>query len=90
MLSFLPLPTLENPEAAERVKELEQEEGLELPNGCWSDLSFKSAGRQNSDFTFKTETRDFPGGAVVKNPPANAGDMGSSPGPGGSHMPQSN
>ena len=25
---------------------------------------------------------DFPGGAVVKNPPANAGDMGSSPGPG--------
>ena len=25
--------------------------------------------------------RDFPGGAVVKNPPANAGDTGSSPGP---------
>ena len=33
---------------------------------------------------------DFPGGAVVKNPPANAGDMGLSPGPGRSHMPQSN
>ena len=32
----------------------------------------------------------FPGGAVVKNPPANAGDMSSSPGPGRSHMPQSN
>ena len=32
----------------------------------------------------------FPGGAVVKNPPANAGDMGSSPGPGRSHMPRSN
>ena len=32
---------------------------------------------------------DFPGGAVVKNPPANAGDTGSSPGPGRSHMPQS-
>ena len=31
--------------------------------------------------------RDFPGGAVVKNPPANAGDTSSSPGPGGSHMP---
>ena len=28
----------------------------------------------------------FPGGAVVKNPPANAGDTGSIPGPGGSHM----
>ena len=33
---------------------------------------------------------DFPGGAVVKNPPANAGDMGSSPAPGRSHMPRSN
>ena len=27
---------------------------------------------------------------MVKNPPANAGDMGSSPGPGRSHMPWSN
>ena len=34
--------------------------------------------------------RDFPGGAVVKNPPANAGDTGSSPGLGRSHMPRSN
>ena len=32
----------------------------------------------------------FPGGAVGKNPPANAGDTGSSPGPGRSHMPWSN
>ena len=34
--------------------------------------------------------RDFPGGAVVGNLPANAGDTGSSPGPGRCHMPQSN
>ena len=27
---------------------------------------------------------------MVKNPPANAGDTGSSPGPGRSHMPRSN
>ena len=32
---------------------------------------------------------DFPDGAVVKNPPANAGDTGLIPGPGRSHMPQS-
>ena len=32
----------------------------------------------------------FPGGAVVKSPPANAGDTGSGPGLGGSHMPRSN
>ena len=36
------------------------------------------------------EERDFLGGAVVKNPPANAGDTDSSPGPGRSHMPWSN
>ena len=34
--------------------------------------------------------RGFPGGAVVKNPPANAGDTGSSPGPGRAHMLRSN
>ena len=32
----------------------------------------------------------FPGGAVVKNPPANAGDTSLSPGLGRSHMPRSN
>ena len=36
------------------------------------------------------EKEGFPGGAVVGNPPANAGDAGSSPGLGGSHMPRSN
>ena len=39
----------------------------------------------NKDIIF----RGFPGGGVVKNPSANAGDTGSSPGPGRSHMPWS-
>ena len=34
--------------------------------------------------------RGFPGGAVIENLPANAGDTGSSPGPGRSHMLRSN
>ena len=38
----------------------------------------------------KKVTSGFPGGAVVKNPPANAGDTGLSPGPRRSHMLQSN
>ena len=38
----------------------------------------------------KIGERDFPGGAAVKNLPANAGDTGLSPGPGRSHMPRSN
>ena len=33
--------------------------------------------------------KDFPGGSVVKNPPANAGDTGSIPAQGRSHMLQS-
>ena len=37
----------------------------------------------------KKKGRGFPGGAVVENLPANAGDTGSIPGLGGSHMPRS-
>ena len=33
--------------------------------------------------------RGFPGGAVIESLPANAGDTGSGPALGGSHMPQS-
>ena len=38
-------------------------------------------------FIFKANNRDFPGGTVVQNPPANAGDMGLIPGPGRFHTP---
>ena len=41
-------------------------------------------------YFLKKRMGDFLGGAVVKNLPANAGDMGSSLGPGRSHMPRSN
>ena len=40
-------------------------------------------------YYFKSLLRGFPGGAVVENLPANAGDTGSSPGLGRSHMPRS-
>ena len=45
---------------------------------------------KNIIYIFKNLSEGFPGGAVVRNPPANAGDMGLSPGPGRSHMLQSN
>ena len=38
----------------------------------------------------KKKKLSFPGGAVVENLPANAGDTGLSPGLGRSHMPRSN
>ena len=41
-------------------------------------------------YMLKLCMRGFPGGTVVKNPPANAGGTGSSPGLGRSHMPRSN
>ena len=34
----------------------------------------------------KVISAGFPGGSVVKNPPANAGDTGLIPDPGGSHI----
>ena len=54
-------------------------------SGWTEGLSFPAA-----PLASRTAGADFPGGAVVKNPPANAGDTGSSPGPGGSHTPWSN
>ena len=45
----------------------------------WSDVIIK-----------KPVAQGFPGGAVVENLPANAGDTGSSPGLGRSHMPRGN
>ena len=47
------------------------------------------------EFTAAEENKEkrmggFPGGAVVESLPASAGDAGSSPGLGGSHMPRSN
>ena len=44
---------------------------------------------QNQRIKNRSQVWDFPGGAVVKNPPASAGDTGSSPRPGRSHLPQS-
>ena len=43
-----------------------------------------------SNTAVKNPIWGFPGGAVVENLPANAGDTGSSPGLGRSHMPWSN
>ena len=38
----------------------------------------------------RKQSQGFPGGPVVKNPPADAQDAGSIPGPGRSHMSQGN
>ena len=51
-------------------------------------LHFKKL--KNRETRSKTVSPAFPGGKVVENPPANAGDRGSSPGPGRSHIPRSN
>ena len=61
-------------------------------------LSYKLPAAYSCDFSHRSpwqeveeiKARDFPGGPVVKNPPCNAGDTGLIPGPGRSHMLQSN
>ena len=45
--------------------------------------------KKQHDVCSERVRQGFPGGAVVKNPPANARDTGSSPGLGRSHMPRS-
>ena len=46
--------------------------------------------KKSINLTIKNVIQGFPGGAVVESLPADAGDTGSSPGPGGTHMPRSN
>ena len=66
-------------------RERERERGAFLTN-----TSLRKAIFRRSKVVIKTGSKGFPGCAVVKNLPANAGDTGSSPGPGRSHMLQSN
>ena len=57
----------------------------------WSQLrEAQSCGTQSCRAEILKKARDLPGGAAVKNPLANAGDTGLSPGQGRSHMPWSN
>ena len=56
----------------------------EITEMIWSHLTFIKV------LPVKKMLSGFPGGAVVENLPANAGDKGSSPGLGRSHMPRSN
>ena len=57
---------------------------------CFLSLHFHPVDKLRCWAIMKNESGDFTGGTVVKNLPANAGDTGSSPGPGRSHMPRSN
>ena len=52
-------------------------------------IAFKSDTKMNINI-LKNKYWGFPGGALVENLPANAGDTGSSSGLGRSHMPRSN
>ena len=56
----------------------------------WGKKSFQLKILHPAKLPFKSERQGFPGGAVVENPPINAGDTGSSPGPGRPHMLRSN
>ena len=58
---------------------------IELPY----DLAIPLLGIYPGKTIIQKESWGFPGGTVVGGLPANAGDTGSSPGLGGSHMPRS-
>ena len=56
----------------------------------WRSVTNSQKRHGSLENTIQRPPEGFPGGAVVKNPLANAGDTDLSPGPGESHMPQSN
>ena len=76
-----------------RLKDLENEltvtKGEGLVGIIWRDR-LRVWGRHVYTAVFKLDSQGFPDGSVVKNLPANAGDTGSIPGRGRSHMPRSN
>ena len=53
---------------------------------CWH----SGEGDRQTSKPISRQFRGFPGGSVVKNMPADTGDMGLIPGLGRSHVPQSN
>ena len=59
-------------------------------NHHWKSTDIGLARQKLQNNCIKYAQKGFPGGAVVESLPANAGDMGSSPGLGRSHMPRSN
>ena len=61
-----------------------------LDLSCPLVLVFPSPDRETQICLLRMPSEGFPGGAVVKNLPANARDTGSSSGSGRSHMPWSN
>ena len=64
---------------------------MSVGRGRWKKFTIGDPARANGQgrMVSKDPVGGFPGGAVVENLPANAGDTGSSPGLGRSHMPRS-
>uniref|UniRef100_A0A8C6B5Q3 Zinc finger CCCH-type containing 15 n=1 Tax=Monodon monoceros TaxID=40151 RepID=A0A8C6B5Q3_MONMO len=62
--------------------------GLKNKKGAKQQKFIKAVTHQVK-FGQQNPRQGFPGGAVVESPPADAGDTGSCPGPGRSHMPWS-
>ena len=62
------------------------DKGKRAFNSPYFHVAYKLVGKKHA----KTKAKDFPGGTLRKNPPANAEDGGSIPGLGRFHMPWSN
>ena len=77
-------------EAGEEMGKRAERTQERSPNNRKMNAASHSKATRAEALVLRVNVRGFPGGAVVESLPANAGDTGSSPGLGRSHMPRSN
>ena len=73
-----------------RIKGITKEKREKGVDSLFKEIVAENIPNLGKNLHIKVHEGGFPGGAVVENLPANAGNTGSSPGLGRSHMPRSN
>jgi len=85
-----PFPSAPNPSQHQKIIKHTYKSSILWENSIYCSFNSFSFWQKNVVVKNRNYRQDFPGDTVDKNPPAKAGDMGSTPGLGEFHMPWSN